>query len=51
VWWHTPLIIWEAEAGGSLQVQSQLGLHSEFQASQGYIETLLKTPKSKYMNE
>jgi hypothetical protein len=26
----------EAEAGGSLRVRSQPGLHSEFQASQGY---------------
>jgi hypothetical protein len=41
VWWYIPLIpALEAEAGRTLQVQSHPGLHSEFQDSQGYIETL-----------
>jgi hypothetical protein len=31
-------ITWEAEAGRSLWVQSQPGLQSEFQNSQGYTE-------------
>ena len=31
---------WEAEAGGSLSVQDQPGLHSEFQDSWSYRETL-----------
>jgi hypothetical protein len=35
----------EAEAGGSLRVQGQPGVHSEFQDSQGYLErTCLKQP-------
>lgn len=31
---------WEAEARGLLQVRSQLGLQTEFQASLGYREML-----------
>lgn len=31
VWWHTPLIPSEAEAGGSLRVQRQRVLRIEFQ--------------------
>lgn len=33
-WWHMPLI---PEAGGSLWVGGQPGLHSEIQGSQSYI--------------
>lgn len=42
-----PLIpaLWEYEAGTSLWVQSQPGLHGEFQASQGYSDCLKNKQK------
>jgi ribosomal protein L33 len=38
---------WEAEAGGFLWVQGQLGLWSKFQGSQGYTEKKNKKQKQK----
>jgi hypothetical protein len=41
--------IWEAEAGGILSsVRGQLGLHSEFQDSQGYTEKSSLEKKKKF---
>lgn len=34
------LVLWEAEAGGSLRVQGQPDLQNKFQDSQGYKEKL-----------
>jgi hypothetical protein len=38
---------WEAEAGGFLWVQGQLGLWSKFQGSQGYTEKKKQKTKTK----
>ena len=38
---------WEAETGRSLRIQGQPGLHSEFQASWSYRETLSQKEKTK----
>lgn len=37
MWYMSFISLCEAEAGGSLCIQGQSGLHNEFQASQGYI--------------